>query len=375
MTTLQAYIFRQTLTPFLVILAGLALVAVFTQGLAQLDVITDQRQSGFAFAKVTVLGVPLLISLILPLALFFAVAFAINRMHSENEIVVAQAAGMTTWQVASPVIKLATVAAVAHLALGALVQPAAYKEMRRTLYDMRLDVAASLVRPGEFSTAAKDLVVFARERRGNGDLKDVLLVDNRNPTRPTYYIAATGRVLMIEDKPGFFLNDGQIMQPKSEGGEDVLEFTSYTFELGPFLPTPGGIVLKASDRTLGELFYPDSTYFFDQNNAVQFQAEGNHRLSSPLLNFAMALIALVALLGGEFSRRGYGLRIAIAAAVALLVRMIGLGIQAACARDASLNIAQYIFPILVATLALVLLLRTKRAVHNTARSPGLAEAV
>jgi lipopolysaccharide export system permease protein len=356
MTTLQAYIFRQTLTPFLVILSGLALVAVFSQGLAQLDVIVEQRQSGLAFAWVTILGVPLLMSLILPLALFFAVAFALNRLHSESELVVAQAGGMSNWQIAAPIFKLATVAALAHLAIGALIQPAAYKEMRQTLFDMRKDIASALVRPGEFSTAAKDLVVFAKERRANGDLIDVLLVDRKNPDRPVYYAAATGRVLMVNDKPGFLLNNGQIIQPKKEGGEDVLEFASYTFELGPFLSTPESLVLKASDRTLGELFYPDMTYFFDQSNAQQFLAEGHYRLSAPLLNYAMALIAIVGLLGGEFSRRGYGQRIAIAAGVALLVRVISLGVQAACARNPELNPLQYAFPILVIGVGLAMLL-------------------
>jgi len=368
MTTLQAYIFRQTGMPFLVIVAGLALVAVFTQGLAQLDVIVEQRQSGLAFAWVTVLGVPLLMSLILPLALFFAVIYAINRMHSESELVVASAGGVSPWQIASPVMKLAAIAALAHLAINTVIQPAAYKEMRSTLFAMRGDIAASLVRPGEFSTAADGLVVFARERRANGELQEVLLVDRTNPARPTYYVAATGRVLMLDNKPGFFLNDGQIVQPKKDGGEDVLEFASYTFELGPFLPVPEAIILKPSDRTLGELFYPDLTYFYDQQNAETFKAEAHHRLSAPLLNFAMALIALVGLLGGEFSRRGYGVRIAWASAAALLVRVFSLGIQAACARNDDLNPMQYAFPVLVCAIGLALLLWSGSAKAPKARA-------
>lgn len=369
MSILQSYIFRQVAGPFLVIVAGLAMVAIFTQGLAQLDVITDQRQSGLAFVWVTLLGVPLLMSLILPLALFFAVAFAINRMHSESELVVAQAGGVSNWQIASPVLKLATVAALAHLAINTIVQPAAYKEMRETLFDMRGDLAASLVRPGEFSQTAERLVVYARDRRGNGDLRDIVLVDRTNPNRPTYYVAATGRILSQNNQPAFFMNDGQIVQPKREGGEDVLEFTSYTFDLGPFLPVSGEVEFKPSDRTLGELFYPDLTYFYDQKNRDAFMAEGHHRLSGPLLNYAMALIALVGLLGGQFSRRGYGMRIAIAASVALLVRVLGLGIQAAAARDPALNIAQYVFPLLVCAIALAMLLSGRRRKPASAPTP------
>jgi lipopolysaccharide export system permease protein len=364
MTTLQGYIFRQTLFPFLVILAGLALIALFTQGLAQLRVITDQQQSGLEFLWVTLLGVPLLMNLIMPLALFFAVVYAINRMHSESELVVAQAGGVSHWQIASPILKLATIAALAQLTIGALVQPAAYKEMREALFAMREDIAASLVRPGEFSDRAQGLIVFARERRGNGELRDVMLIDRKDPQRPITYVAATGRVMMIKDQPGFFLNDGQIIQPKRDGGEDVLEFSSYSFPLTGFLDAPETIVLKSSDRTLGELFFPDLTYFFDQQNQESFRAEGHHRLAGPLLNFGMALIALVGLLGGEFSRRGYGMRIAMAAAAALIVRVLALGIQAAAANDEALNPVQYLFVLAVIGIALVMLI-APRMRHRT----------
>lgn len=375
MNTLQGYIFRQTITPFLVILAGLALVALFTQGLAQLQVITDQQQSGLEFLWVTILGVPLLMNLIMPLALFFAVVYAINRMHSESELVVAQAAGVSNWQIASPILKLAAIAALAQLTIGALVQPAAYKEMRQALFAMREDIAASLVRPGEFSDRAKNLIVFARERRGNGELRDVMLIDRTDANRPITYVAATGRVTMIRDQPGFYLNDGQIIQPKRDGGEDVLEFSSYSFPLTGFLDTPETIVLKSSDRTLGELFYPDLTYFFDLQNQESFRAEGHHRIAGPLLNFAMAMIGLVGLLGGEFSRRGYGMRIAAAAGVALVVRVLALGIQAASANDAALNPLQYLFPLVVIAIAAVMLLAPRWSRRARAQAPPTAAAL
>src|ERR1700748_342274 len=95
MNTFSAYVFRQALVPLLAILGALAAVAILTQGLNQLDIIVNNRAAALAFVWVTVLTLPQLISLILPLAVFFAVLYALNRMQSESEIVVIYGAGVS----------------------------------------------------------------------------------------------------------------------------------------------------------------------------------------------------------------------------------------------------------------------------------------
>src|SRR5215475_924904 len=103
MNTFSAYVFRQALGPLLAILGALAAVAILTQGLNQLDIIVTNRRAGFAFAYVTILALPQLISLIMPLAVFFAVLYALNRMHSESEIVTIYGAGMSRGRIARPI--------------------------------------------------------------------------------------------------------------------------------------------------------------------------------------------------------------------------------------------------------------------------------
>ena len=85
MNTLSAYVFRQALGPLLAILGALAAIAILTQGLNQLDIIITNRNAGFAFAYVTLLTLPQLMSLILPIAVFIAVIYALNRMQTDSE--------------------------------------------------------------------------------------------------------------------------------------------------------------------------------------------------------------------------------------------------------------------------------------------------
>jgi lipopolysaccharide export system permease protein len=359
MSALQGYYFRQILGPLAAILVGLALVAILTQSLTQLDIIVDERRSGLVFAWVTVLALPQLIGLILPLALFFAVVYAINRLHGDSEIVVASAAGMSNAQIISPVLKLATLVAIAHLGITTLVQPAAFREMRAVVNDVRNDLAASLVREGAFTTPAKGLTIYARKTEVGGAMRDLLIHDGRKQERETTFTAKAGWVAMVGGAPALIMRDGQIQQPKANGAIDVLDFNQYVLELGAFFGADEVYMLKSSDRYLGELFRPDPTSFFDIDNADAFIAEAHARLTAPLLNIAMALIALAALLTGDFRRNGYGRRIAQASAIALMVRLVALGVQAACVDNPALNPMQYAFPILVSAAAAFALIRAR----------------
>jgi lipopolysaccharide export system permease protein len=354
MNTISAYVFRQALGPLLAILGALAAIAILTQGLNQLDILSTNRRAGFAFAWVTILALPQLISLILPMAVFIAVVYALNRMHSESEIAVLYGAGVSRQRLARPILQLAVLAALAHLTINVIIQPASFKERREVFYELRTDIASSLVEEGSFTYPAEGLTLYARSRGGGGELRDMLINDGRQEL-PITYTARAGAIVTIDGAPAIVMRDGQVQRQTEEGSVDVLDFDRYVLQFEGVFDEPEMFYLKSSDRTLFELFFPDKTAHFDQRNVEQFLAEGHARLSAPLLNIALAMIALVGVLVGEFSRRGYGQRIMWAAIIALVVRLSALATQAAAADDPELNMLQYAVPIAVILLCSIML--------------------
>ena len=73
------------------------------------------------------------------------------------------------------------------------------------------------------------------------------------------------------------------------------------------------------------------------------------------MNIALALVALVGVLTGEFSRRGYGRRIMWASIIALVIRLAALMTQAAAADEPQFNAIQYALPLAVIVVASMLL--------------------
>ena len=81
MSGFQRYLFRNVLRTLLAIVGGLALIALLTTGLQQINQIVENRQSTGVFLWVSVLATPQIISLMLPVAIFIATAAALNIAH------------------------------------------------------------------------------------------------------------------------------------------------------------------------------------------------------------------------------------------------------------------------------------------------------
>lgn len=345
MNRIQKYIFYSVLKAVITIVGGLALLALLAQGLQQTDLIVDNRQSALTYLRVVFLGAPQILAILSPIALFVAALNALNRVHRDSEIVVSQSAGMTRWQIASPVVRLAVIVAIAHLCVNLFVQPMAQRELRETISDARADLVSSLIRPGAFTYPVDGLTIYVRESSG-GQFSGMLIADTRVPDAAVHYIAQSGTIIDIEGQPAIRMTNGQIQQVDVQSQLSVLNFDDYVFELADFLAEDSDLVLKASDRFLHELFYPDLSDYYEATRQDEFLAEAHARLASPLMNIAMGLLAVLAIVGGNFSRRGYQKRIFISVAGALVLTILSLSIAPSAADDPALNIVQYLIPIL-----------------------------
>jgi lipopolysaccharide export system permease protein len=361
MRLIDRYLLRQLVGPVALATLALTAVALLSQSLAGLDLIVNQRQSALVFLKITLLYMPQLINLVLPIAVFVAALVALNRLHTEQEIVVCFAGGMSRWRVISPAMRLAATIAFLALLMNLFVQPAAFRTLRQELFQVRTDLAATLVREGEFTHPAPGLTVYAQNVDSAGNLVNLFIHQVRPDGSDTTYSAERGHIAHSQGRPVLILQNGSNQELSSHGVLNYLTFRSYTFDLTPLSSSDELIHYKPSDRWLHELFFPDLQQDWERRNRLELLAEGHARLASPLYNIAFMAMALAAIIGGGFSRLGYGRRIAIMAALAALTRLAGFQFQAAAEDNAWLNIGQYAMPLLATWLALAEIFRRRVA--------------
>jgi lipopolysaccharide export system permease protein len=370
MRLIQRYLFRQLLGHTVLATAALTGVAVLTASLSALDVLVNDRQSPLIFTEITLLATPQIISMILPLAVCVAGLVGLNRLHTEQEIVICFAGGMSRWRVAAPAIRLAALVALVNLVINLWIQPACFREMRTVLEAVRADIATTMIRPGEFTHPSPGLTVFAQSMDDTGDIKNLFIDQAGKNGASTTYMAAEAQIAKRNGAPVMILHNGSIQQFAKTGVLNVVYFEENVQDLRPFLAIEGQVLYHPSDRYLHELFFPDKRRAWERNNFKKLISEGNSRLATPLYDLAFMALALAAVLGGAFSRLGYGARIMAAGATGVGVRVLGFVAGAAADGNIALNVLQYATPLICFLVCMLIVIR-----QHPARGPRRAPAM
>jgi lipopolysaccharide export system permease protein len=369
MRLIQRYLFRQLLGQTVVAAAALTGVAVLTASLSALDVLVNDRQSAIVFTEITLLATPQIISMILPLAVCVAGLVGLNRLHTEQEIVICFAGGMSRWRVAAPAIRVAALMALLNLVINLWVQPLCFREMRNVLEVVRADIATTMIHPGEFTHPSPGLTVFAQSMDETGVIRNLFIDQANNHGGSTTYMAAEARIAKRNGAPVMILHNGSIQQFAKTGVLNVVYFAENVQDLRPFLAIEGQVLYHPSDRFLHELFFPDMRRPWERANIKKLLSEGHSRLATPLYNLAFMALALAAVLGGAFSRLGYGARIMAAGATGLAIRVLGFVAGAAADGNAALNVLQYTPPLLCFIVCMLIVIRQHPA-RNRRRAPA-----
>jgi lipopolysaccharide export system permease protein len=360
MTLLQRYFQKQAVWPMVLSLSALTGLAVLTQSLQTLDLIVENRQTGFAFIKIIGLAMPQLIAIILPLSAFIATLYAFNRLNTDSELIVAKAAGFSPWQISRPALRLGVILCLIHLFINLVVQPYAFRQMRAEILEIRTDIVSQLVQQGEFVTPFDGLTAYAREIGVDNTLQDVMIFDTRDEDNKITLTAKTGTIQSQNGTVVLTLRYGAVQKLLEAGELDVVEFSDYVLDLSDMIEDRGGLFLKPSDRYLNELFNPPDKDSLSPEFQKELKAEGHARLSAPLYNIALIGLALVFLVRGEHQRMGYSRRIMVCGLLGFVIRLSGFGVTSAAETDPFLNPLQYAVPLFVIVFCLAYLLKPKR---------------
>ena len=375
MSLIEDYLHRQLREPTAQATLALTGLAILSESLSAIGLVLNQRQSPLVLAKVILLAMPQLIVLILPVAVLVAGLVSINRLHRDNEIVICFSSGMSRWRVISPAIRLSALVAILSLFITLWVQPLCYRALRDTLFSVRNDLLATMIRPGQFTHPGPGATVYAQSLDEDGTIHNLFIDRRLSGGRDTTITASEGRLLRDGGAPMLILRHGANQELTPTGTLNYLAFDKYVLDLRPLIAEKPTVRYKLSDRYLHELLYPDLRQPWERANAGPMLAEAHSRVAAPLYNIAFMFLALTAVIGGGFSRLGYGARIAAVAAVALLARTLGLAAQAASGATPILNVLQYAIPLGVTLACASIVLRPSSRTSTVRRArtaPGKA---
>jgi len=229
---------------------------------------------------------------IAPIALLIAVAHTLNKMSTDSEIIVMNAAGMSPWLLFRAFMNVAIVVAILVTAISAYFAPKGLRMLRDWLTEVQANVVSTIVQPGRFTSLQSGVTIRIRERRPNGQLVGIMLDDRRNVKERLTVLAETGD--LIDNANGTFLvlQNGVVQRREPDRKEPALVvFDRYAFDLSQFSGSASAIKYSIRERYLWQLMFPDPKDQMYVEQPGQFRAELHDRLIAPFYPLAFVVIA------------------------------------------------------------------------------------
>jgi lipopolysaccharide export system permease protein len=216
MGSIGRYIFRTTFGAFMLVLISLTAVIWVTQALRDIDLVTNQGQTVLVFVAITGLIIPLLVMVIAPIALMVSVVFVLNKLSTDSELIVMNAAGMSPWRLFRAFMAVGVVVALLVLFIGAYLSPEGLRSLNKRIREARADFVTNVIQPGRFTTVEANqnggLTFHIRERRSDGKLIGIFLDDRRDPKERSTVLAEQGEIINKDGGTFLILETGSVQR-------------------------------------------------------------------------------------------------------------------------------------------------------------------
>ncbi len=302
------------------ILVGVVMLA---QSIRFLEVVLQSGAPIGSFFTLMALAMPRFLEIVLPIGLFGGTLFFYQKILSDSELVILRSAGRSSLSLASPALLLSTFMGLVIFLITAWLAPVSLAKLQALQHQIRAKYSALILQEGVFTALDNGLTFYVEKKSSEGALSGIMVYDDRpeNTDGPSLITAQSGVGYSAEDAQKIVVYNGtrQNFNPKS-GVVSRLDFDQYAITLPSNDAPLDSRWQEPNERTLWALFNPDMDSSADRRHAAEMIAEAHRRIGLPFLGVSYTMIALITLLLGPISRRGYSRRIGWSIAIVIFVQ-------------------------------------------------------
>ena len=304
---------------------SLVLIAVYwvNHAVILFDRLITNGHSAQVFLEFSLLSLPNVIQLMLPLSAFAATIFVTNRLSSESELTVMQATGFSPWRLARPFFIFGCFVLVILSLLTHYLVPSSLAHLRQREHEVSASISARLLREGSFIHPRSDVAFYIREITLEGELRDVFLSDRQAPDAATTYTAEKAYLVREGETTTMIMVNGlaQTLDHKTQSLSTTL-FQDLSYDLSSLVDPNQRLVRRISELPTSELLVRAAMIGTkSESRRALMLEEANDRFKQPLLGLAAALIGFAALMLGGYSRFGSSRQILFAIFLLVVLKM------------------------------------------------------
>jgi lipopolysaccharide export system permease protein len=371
-TRFDRYLLSQFLALFGFFSLVLVLIYWINRAVALFDRIIGDGQSTLVFLEISLLTLPNVIRVVLPVSAFAAAVYTTNRLTQDGELVVMQATGFSAFRLARPVVYFGLCVTMMLVVLYNVIVPASRAVLAERTSAISANLTARLLVDGKFMHPTDGITFYIREITETGALLNIFLADDRSRETRTTYTARRALLVRGDTEPKLIMFDGMSQTYDiTKTRLSVTHFADFTYDLGGLLTTGAAPTRSLDELSTAELLAPTDALLAETGaSRAAFLADGHARLAQPFLALATSLIGFAALLMGAFSRFGLWRQILGAVVLLIVVQMVNNAGTAAALQSAMAWPLIYLAPLLGVLASVVMLWLAQRPRGRHQAGPG-----
>ena len=322
----------------------LVLIYWINRAVLLFDQLIADGQSARVFLEFTVLSLPGVIRLALPLAAFAAAVYVTNRMSTESELTVVQATGYSPFRLARPVAIFGLIVAGMMTVLMHILVPLSAARLDQREAEIAQNVTARLLTEGRFIEPIRNVTVYIRDVTPEGELVDLFLSDTRSQSEAITYTASKAFLVREGGMTQLVMLDGMVQTLRLEDQRlFTTRFADFAYNISDLIGEPSQRGRSESHLFTWELLSPTPELEAEtRRDAARLIASGHDRFNQSLLALVAALLGFSALMVGGYSRFGVWKQIIVAIFLIIVVKAVeSSGLRLARA-DAAFWFATYL---------------------------------
>ena len=369
MVRLDRYMLSQLL--YLFGFFALVMVGIFwiNRGVSLFDQLISNGHSALVFLELTVLGLPRLVTFVLPIAAFTATVYVTNRLINDSELTVMQATGRSPFRLAWPVVVFGVSLFFMASVLHHLLMPMAREQLEKREDEVARNATARLLTEGRFLHPSDGITFYTGSIGDDGVLRDVFLSDERRNRDSIIYTAAEAYLIQNADRTILIMIDGMAQRlDKTEDRLATANFLDFSFDISKLIAKGSRSNVSAKSLTTPELLKSWDTLPESTGRSVGYITRVYHeRFAEPLFCVVAALIGFAMLMVAGYSRFGVWREAGFAFLLLVIVDGARSTLKSPLQKDPSLWPLLYLPTIASAAFAILLLWYAARPNGSFAR--------
>ncbi len=324
MSRIDRYIFWQLLGFFGFF--SIILIAVYwvNRAVGLLETLLGDGQSLGVFVQMSLLSIPSVVELIVPMAAFGAAAFTANKLAGDSELVILQATGFSFWRIMRPVMYFGAVVAIFTALVTNYLIPEAATQLRELNAEIAKNTTAKYLKEGQFHTPSDGIVLYFRDITDNGELLDIFIADSRNLRFQQVYTAQRAFVVNDDGTPKLLLLDGMVQRSVlADQTLSTSHFSDFTISLDSLMESERRVRLSAAEMsTLYLITATEESAKLVRRQMEYLHFAGHLRITWAASAAFTAMVGFASLLVGGFSRQGLWKQMSLAVALLIVMYLV-----------------------------------------------------